>query len=133
MRLRNKQENALEKKQGFLKSFVCRLRGFGILTVLLLVACSASEHSLTEAQASIEFDLLYTLPSRPVSYTDEVAPILERRCVVCHGCYDAPCQLKLSSSEGILRGANPDKVYDGIRITAAQPTRLFIDALTTAQ
>ena len=31
--------------------------------------------------------------SGPDYYT-EVKPILENRCVVCHACYDAPCQLK---------------------------------------
>jgi len=53
--------------------------------------------------------------------------------VVCHGCYDAPCQLKLSSWEGLARGANKKKVYDGERIFAAEPTRLFIDAHTTEE
>lgn len=31
-------------------------------------------------------------------------PILDNRCVVCHACYDAPCQLKMTSAEGIDRG-----------------------------
>jgi len=47
---------------------------------------------------------------------------------VCHGCYDAPCQLKLDSFEGLLRGANSEKVYDGTRILGAPLTRLFEDA-----
>jgi hypothetical protein len=62
-----------------------------------------------------------------------VRPILEGRCVVCHACYDAPCQLKLGSAEGIDRGANSDKVYDGRRLRQAELTRLFEDAQTTAQ
>ncbi|MGE4499681.1 MAG: fatty acid cis/trans isomerase [Hydrogenovibrio sp.] len=61
---------------------------------------------------------------------DVVKPILEKRCIVCHGCYDAPCQLKLSSYTGTARGGSKEKVYDGERITAAQPTRLFMDAQT---
>ncbi|HPE31229.1 MAG TPA: hypothetical protein PLV61_08550, partial [Parvularculaceae bacterium] len=24
--------------------------------------------------------------------TKMIKPVIERRCVVCHGCYDAPCQ-----------------------------------------
>ncbi|NNL06767.1 MAG: fatty acid cis/trans isomerase [Gammaproteobacteria bacterium] len=99
---------------------------------LLLSACS-KEESITADQATVEYDLLYTLPKEPVSYDKEVRPILESRCVVCHGCYDAPCQLKLSSPEGIQRGGNKKKVYDGARITAADPTRLFIDAQTTGE
>ena len=60
-------------------------------------------------------------------YHDEVQPIIEQRCVVCHGCYDAPCQLKLSSAQGIDRGANKALVYDGTRLLAATPQRLFED------
>jgi hypothetical protein len=54
--------------------------------------------------------------------------ILERRCVVCHGCYDAPCQLQLGSFEGIERGASKTLVYDATRLRASEPSRLFIDA-----
>ncbi len=100
-------------------------------------ACSSSsstgQASITDEQATIEYDLLYDLPEEKISFEKEVQPILEKRCIVCHGCYDAPCQLKLSSLEGILRGANPVKVYNGIRITADEPTRLYIDADSTAQ
>ena len=54
--------------------------------------------------------------------------VFEARCVVCHGCYDAPCQLKLGTFDGIARGATTDKVYDSARLVAATPTRLDIDA-----
>ncbi len=73
------------------------------------------------------------LPAGAVDYDATVRPILEARCVVCHACYDAPCQLKLGSSAGIDRGANPDEVYDALRLRQADPTRLFEDAQTTAQ
>ena len=63
----------------------------------------------------------------PVSYDRQVKPLLERRCVVCHSCYDAPCQLKLSSPEGIQRGATRERVYNSKRLVEAQPTRLFVD------
>ncbi|MCG6939294.1 MAG: fatty acid cis/trans isomerase [Gammaproteobacteria bacterium] len=104
-----------------------------LFTSLLIVACSSKEASLTADQAVIEYDLLYTLPKQPVDYDAEVRPVLENRCVVCHGCYDAPCQLKLSSPEGIHRGASKVKVYNAARITADEPTRLFIDAMTTEE
>jgi hypothetical protein len=67
-------------------------------------------------------------PEGGVSYRADVQPILERRCVVCHGCYDAPCQLKLGAWEGIARGATTAEVYDAERLSAAPPTRLFVDA-----
>lgn len=41
-----------------------------------------------------------------ISYREDVQPVLERRCVVCHACYDAPCQLLLSSHAGLDRGAS---------------------------
>ncbi|HHJ35044.1 MAG TPA: isomerase [Gammaproteobacteria bacterium] len=63
-----------------------------------------------------------------MSYEKEVKPVLDKRCVVCHSCYDAPCQLKLSSTEGLTRGANKEKVYNPKRLTSMEPTRLFIDA-----
>ena len=52
----------------------------------------------------------------------------DHRCVVCHGCYDAPCQLKLSSWDGVARGATKEKVYDNTRLREAKLTRLNIDA-----
>ena len=66
-----------------------------------------------------------------VSFYNEVKPILDSRCVSCHGCYDAPCQLKLGSIEGLDRGATKQLVYDSTRLEAADPTRLFIDATDT--
>jgi len=63
-----------------------------------------------------------------VSYRDQVQPILDRRCVVCHGCYDAPCQLLLSAPEGLERGASKEVVYNASRLTDTAPTRLFVDA-----
>ncbi|EGU43395.1 fatty acid cis/trans isomerase [Vibrio ichthyoenteri ATCC 700023] len=66
-------------------------------------------------------------------FLDDVKPIINNRCVVCHACYDAPCQLKMSSVEGIDRGASKALVYEGTRLTATTPTRLFEDADTTQQ
>jgi len=62
------------------------------------------------------------------AYLNDIQPLIDKRCVVCHGCYDAPCQLKLSSAAGIERGANKDRVYNGTRILNSEPTRLGIDA-----
>ena len=66
-------------------------------------------------------------------FLQEVKPVLDTRCVVCHGCYDAPCQLKLSSPEGIDRGLSKELVYDGTRLLASTPSRLLFDATTTEQ
>ncbi|MBG9997308.1 fatty acid cis/trans isomerase [Pseudoalteromonas sp. NZS127_1] len=66
-------------------------------------------------------------------FLQNVKPVLDTRCVVCHGCYDAPCQLKLSSPEGIDRGLSKELVYDGTRLLATTPSRLLFDATNTQQ
>lgn len=63
-------------------------------------------------------------------YPPQVKTIIEQRCMVCHGCYDAPCQLKLDAWAGLQRGAHKDKVYDGLRLLSANLTRLFTDGQT---
>lgn len=81
--------------------------------------------------------LLTALASGPAAsdttYPGAVKTIVEQRCMVCHGCYDAPCQLKLDAFAGAKRGASKEIVYDGTRLTAATPTRLFEDAQTIEQ
>ena len=68
-----------------------------------------------------------------VDYLQDVKPILDKRCVTCHSCYNSPCQAKFSSFEGVDRGASKIAVYDATRLNAIDPTRLFIDAQTTLE
>lgn len=68
-----------------------------------------------------------------INYLNDVKPILDKRCVNCHSCYNSPCQAKYGSFEGIDRGASKLMVYDALRIHAANPTRLFIDANSTEE
>lgn len=67
-------------------------------------------------------------PTREVSYLTDVEPVLVKRCVVCHSCYNSPCQLKLSSWDGLERGASKEKVYNGGRLKTMDPSRLLVDA-----
>ena len=104
-----------------------------LLTSVLVSACSDASDQLEKDYGSDK-----TRPRQlPVEdalaqqYREQVMPILESRCVVCHGCYDAPCQLKLSSPEGIDRGASKHEVYNGERLLGSQPSRLFVDAHET--
>jgi hypothetical protein len=100
--------------------------------LVLVGACSGPSGVPEELRPDVDWEAVVaaTDPNQRMSWREDVQPVLERRCVVCHGCYDAPCQLKLSSYEGLIRGANPEKVYDGTRIRAVEPTRLYIDATT---
>jgi hypothetical protein len=63
-------------------------------------------------------------PQQSELFHQQVRPILENRCIVCHGCYDAPCQLKMEAIAGIERGANKTIVYDGARLQAIPLTNI---------
>ena len=63
-----------------------------------------------------------------LSYQRDVQPIFTAKCVACHACYDAPCQLNLGSDAGVLRGASKLPVYNGTRSEAQMTTRLHMDA-----
>jgi len=67
------------------------------------------------------------------SYEADIQPIFDAKCVSCHACYDSPCQLNLSDSEGLLRGASPTPVYGVSRMHREAPTRLYEDGQTASQ
>ena len=73
------------------------------------------------------------IPTRTIDYLKEVKPLLDKRCAVCHSCYNSPCQLKLDSFEGADRGATKKAVYNASRLSSMDPTRLFTDAQTTEE
>lgn len=111
-------------------------RAYRVLAVLLIGGCAGLQgakldesygHARPRERATPD-----TADDR-VDYRRDVKPVLDSRCVVCHACYDAPCQLKLTAFEGIERGASKSLVYDGTRLLAVNPTRLFLDAHTVAE
>lgn len=68
---------------------------------------------------------------RTTRFERDIQPIFDHKCIACHACYDAPCQLSLTSAQGLERGASKLGVYD-TRLRDTAPTRLGIDALTVA-
>ena len=70
--------------------------------------------------------------TKNIDYQSDIKPILENRCVVCHSCYNSPCQLKLSSYAGLDRGATKKVIYS-TRLAETDPTRLFMDANSTEE
>ncbi len=106
-----------------------------LFALVVIYALPGPPHSMGAGPGSTETESDFAVSPRntPVSFEQDVRPVLERRCVVCHGCYDAPCQLKLSSIEGLQRGASEERIYEPKRISVMQPTRLFIDAKSTTQ
>lgn len=67
-------------------------------------------------------------PIKQLDYLADVEPVLVKRCVVCHSCYNSPCQLKLSSWDGLERGASKEMIYNAGRLKTMDPSRLLIDA-----
>lgn len=114
------------------------LLGAGVLAatfcaVVMLIGASACSSTAPLSRVPDSRDAVPTQPpgvtaAQAAEEWSQAQDVLERRCVVCHGCYDAPCQLKLDSYAGVVRGASPEPVYDGARLRAATPTRLSIDA-----
>jgi fatty acid cis/trans isomerase CTI len=113
-----------------------RLRSPGILALLSVLAGCAVYYGyrLDERYGPADparYDR--ASPAHPaLDYWRDVKPVLDNRCVVCHGCYDSPCQANLASYQGVTRGAHKDKVYDAARLLAAAPTRMFFDAQSNA-
>jgi Fatty acid cis/trans isomerase (CTI) len=100
-------------------------RAISAVAVSIPIACG-SPPSANYARPPVQVDAVEARLAR-----DDAQHVFETRCVVCHGCYDAPCQLKLGTFEGIERGATEAKVYDSTRLLEASPTRLEIDAHDT--
>ncbi|HET9235764.1 MAG TPA: fatty acid cis/trans isomerase [Oligoflexus sp.] len=93
-----------------------------LLLLFLITACTSAKPTVIKElpeSASVDQDQFYF---------KSVKPLLDKRCVSCHSCYTAPCQLNLAHIEGMRRGATKNPLYDGTRITAAEPSRLFVDA-----
>ena len=95
----------------------------GLAMVGLFVACAAKAPP----------PVVFQIPTRHIDYMKEVKPLLDKRCAVCHSCYNSPCQLKLDSFEGADRGATKRAVYNGSRLRSMDPTRLFTDAQSTEE
>lgn len=66
----------------------------------------------------------------PDFYLSKIQPIFDNRCLACHSCFNAPCQLNLQSFEGFERGASRMNVYDGTRVKSVFPSRMWIDGHT---
>ena len=107
-----------------------------VLATVFVAGCAAigaRQFEQTFGPAEPRERAVETLSSESIDYWTEVKPIVENRCVVCHACYDAPCQLKMSSIEGIERGATKTTFYNAARLTAAPMTRLFDDAQSVSE
>ena len=101
-----------------------------LLMYLLLAGCATYSGYMMDSKygkANVDNRQTSLLVKPELEEWHTVKDILNKRCVVCHSCNDAPCQLKLTSAAAIERGASKDKIYD-LRLQALDPTRLNTDA-----
>ncbi len=94
-----------------------------LVTIGLLAGCAVAP----------PVPVAFNAPARTIDFLQEVKPLLDKRCVVCHSCYNSPCQLKLDSFEGADRGATKKAIYNASRLRTMDPTRLFTDARSTEE
>lgn len=95
-----------------------------IISLLIIFSgCSYSPLEPVEVETS----------GKIIDFLSDVKPVLDTRCVSCHSCYNAPCQAKFSSFDGIDRGGSKAKVYMAKRLFTQKTTRLFIDAKSTTE
>ncbi|MBQ0745311.1 MAG: fatty acid cis/trans isomerase [Marinobacter sp.] len=106
---------------------MARLVTAALLALLFQPACAENTTPSTFKQARP------TATQQPVSFNEDVRPIVEAKCLACHSCFDAPCQLKMEYSDGLIRGAHKDPVYNGARFETQKTTRLGIDAQNEQQ
>ncbi|MDD5275106.1 MAG: fatty acid cis/trans isomerase [Methylovulum sp.] len=102
----------------------------------LLAGCTAYTRYQLDQHYGVENPARFDHPAitaTSVTYQHDVKPITDSRCAVCHGCFDAPCQLQMGSYEGITRGASKEKIYDELRLFLMAPSRLFTDAQSNTE
>lgn len=119
------------KSQWFGLGFFCLLFGFGAMYAPTEFWASFKPHAKHQNQ-KIQSSEFSSLAEEDI-YQNQVQSVFNNRCVACHSCYNSPCQLNLTSFEGLTRGGHARPLYDPKRANEVPPTRLGIDAQTTDQ
>ncbi len=88
------------------------------LAVVIFYYSQKNNSEITVSQFNNQYDF----------YTQEIQPIFDQKCVACHSCFNSPCQLNLTSYEGVQRGAHKENIFDFNNLSAKKPTRLYQDA-----
>lgn len=99
----------------------------------LSVKAAELKETIVEAPKTYPLEKTSYSTTQTYSYKQHIRPILNKKCLACHACYDAPCQLKMETAEALQRGASTIDVYDGSRLSEIPPTRLGIDAQTVEE
>lgn len=97
--------------------------------VALALVIGVFKYRAARADAEGSAEMALKIAADPEGKIEGAArAVLDNRCVLCHSCNNAPCQLNLTSHEGVHRGLFKIPAIDPERLNAAKPTRLGIDA-----
>lgn len=102
------------------------VRSVAILALFLQMGLTSNAFGFESYYRNDSFKM--TTETSDIFY-GKIKPILDRRCVACHSCRESACRLKLTSPEGILRGASSNPIL-GSSFFAVPRTKLFHDAFT---
>lgn len=104
-----------------------------ILGAVILLALSSLSSSIYAEEYSVYQLGNRYLQSHDDFYLDNIQPILTKRCVGCHSCNSGPCQLNLTSYEGLLRGISKVNPHDRWRFREAVLKADLADHLSVGQ
>src|SRR6185369_2506689 len=109
-------------------------KSLAVILVAAVAGCTLVAHHELNDRFGPADPARFDQPAKPVDQAtwEKADQVFAGRCVVCHACWDAPCQLKLTSWDGVARGGTLEDVY-GMRLRLAEPTRLGIDALRASE
>ena len=101
-------------------------------TIVLLLSCTGCNSQMIEKYPVQQ--TIFKIGSLPTGwyseqdydehYLDKVQAIFSKRCITCHGCYEAPCQLNLQSYQGVRRGYNVMPIYNMKRLESMPITQM---------
>src|SRR2546430_9450236 len=91
-----------------------------MLVPVALISCAQPSRS-TPGEMAEPGKRATTSGVASVEYWRDVKPILEHRCVGCHGCYDAPCHPNITPFEGATPRGPQKKGVESPRTNSAGP------------
>lgn len=107
------------------------IAGFTIVSCVSFMKFTTTERNIASDSSQSSSKSLYLnehfINDSNDRYLSRVQPIFNNRCIACHSCFNSPCQMNLTSFNGVDRGAIQDDIYDFRDIGNKTPTRLGID------
>lgn len=97
-----------------------------LILALISISSCTSKHSFDDSEFVVRDRVSSHLSYDHVSFSG-VKEIFDAKCVACHSCYNSPCQLDLTSYDGIKRGANKISIYEFPSVKSRTPTRIYRD------